>query len=109
MAGSWLRNDPHVHARQQKAIGDGTCTTVTIPGDVHDGASNPVVDVLGPTRRHGREVEPYARLIHQEHQQQPSKKRNRDPTGATIVAGTFYEHLEILTGARQRRIKEEKK
>lgn len=41
------------------------------PGDVHDGAANPVLNVLGTTRRHSREVQPHARLVHQEHEQQP--------------------------------------
>ena len=45
-----------------------SCTT---PGDVHDGAANPVLDVFGTARRHGRVVQPQARLVHQEHEQQP--------------------------------------
>jgi len=55
-----------------KTVPDASCGIVCItPGDVHDGATNPVLDVLGTTRRHSREVQPHARFVHQEHEQHP--------------------------------------
>ena len=71
-----------------------SCTT---PGDVHDGAANPVLDVFGTARRHGRVVQPQARLVHQEHEQQPvidmqetanqSMNSSGDPFRNSIASG----------------------
>ena len=49
---------------------------VCLPEDIHHGTAHSIVDVLGPTRRHCGEVQADARFVHQEHEQQPNKRRD---------------------------------